>query len=254
MYRKGWPRYPAGESGGGGGREGAANGTFASGFSASEEDFFEDFFGAFADDSAADLRGDEGGDVRGGDLDGVTAWVIPVGVLRAVTEDAASPASLRRGVPSVDFAYLAWRSTSDNRRGVSASAPSLTRTPDRGWRVAPGTPSYGEGAERARVGVGVVRAVAERNGDDGGLPNVPAVEVGAPVVDLRAPDLGADVPSVLDVDIAPSRALSRPASARAYFRAPAPSSGRADARPSMGSDAATQRRCIQRQNKRPKRF
>jgi hypothetical protein len=127
-------------------------------------------------------------------------------------------------VPAGDLAYVAWRSTSVIRRGVSAPVPSLTRTPDRGCRVAPGTSSYGERGTRDRVGVGVVRTVAGRNGDGGGRPNVPAVDVGAPeVVVLRALGVGLPAPDALDDGIAPDRA---PASRERARLRPAPPSAR----------------------------
>ena len=208
-------------------------------------DFDDAFLDAFAGDFAGDSSGEGSrGDSRG-DLEGVTTRRVGrVGVLPAAPEDDASPASPRRGVPAGDFAYVAWRSTSDIRRGVSAPVPSLTRTPDRGCRVAPGTSSYGERCTRDRVGVGVVRTVAGRNGDGGGRPNVPAVDVGVPEV-LRALGVGLPAPDALDVGIAPDRA---PASRERARLRPAPQT--------PGNRRTRDRRCGEpdtsdKSNKRP---
>ena len=192
------------------------------------------------DDFAGDWSGNGSRDDSRGDSGGVTSRCFAcVGELLAVPEEDAPPASPRLSVPAGDFAYVAWRSTSDIRRGVSEPVPSLTRTPDRGCRVAPGTSSYGERGTRDRAGVSVVRTVAGRNGDGGGRPNVPAVDVGAPeVVVLRALGVALAAPEVLDVGIAPDRA---PASRECARPRRAPSSARGIGQ--RASVAVVRRRC-----------
>ena len=108
LTRNGLSRYPAGDSGGGGGREGAgARSDSASNvspfISASSVfgDFFEDFITrVFA--FAGVLSGDTWSDSRGA-LRGVCAGDVFAEVLAFTRGVDDSPASFREGVPACDF-------------------------------------------------------------------------------------------------------------------------------------------------------